>query len=95
MKDSDRLGLLKEIAGTNVYEDRKAESIKILQETSKKQDHIREVLEYIDERLSELEKEKEELTLYDNLDRRRRAIYYSLYTIELTKVLYLQKNKIT
>lgn len=51
MKDGDRLGLLKEIAGTNVYEDRKAESVKILQETSKKQDHIREVLGFIDERL--------------------------------------------
>jgi structural maintenance of chromosome 3 (chondroitin sulfate proteoglycan 6) len=100
MKDSDRLGLLKEIAGTIVYEERKAESLKILLETTNKQSHIEEVLVFIDERLGEgrfislchpligeLEREKEELVVYDQLDRQRRALRYTLYSIELTKVL--------
>jgi structural maintenance of chromosome 3 (chondroitin sulfate proteoglycan 6) len=100
MKDSDRLGLLKEIAGTVVYEERKAESLKILLETTNKQSHIEEVLVFIDERLGdnsasftahysfvgELEREKEELVVYDQLDRQRRALRYTLYSIELTKV---------
>lgn len=51
MKDSDRLGLLKEIAGTIVYEERKAESLKILADTTNKQAHIEEVLTFIEERL--------------------------------------------
>jgi structural maintenance of chromosome 3 (chondroitin sulfate proteoglycan 6) len=89
MKDSDRLGLLKEIAGTIVYEERKAESLKILLDTVNKQSHIEEVLNFIEERLSELEKEKEELIVYDQLDRRRRALHYSLYSIELSKVSFL------
>lgn len=98
MKDSDRLGLLKEIAGTIVYEERKTESLKILAETSNKQAHIEEVLSFIEERLGlpltvydsccqgELEREKEELILYDQLDRQRRALYYTIYSLELTKV---------
>ena len=33
-KDQDRLHLLKEVAGTKVYEERRAESTKIMDETS-------------------------------------------------------------
>lgn len=33
--DSQRLKLLKEVAGTKVYDERKEESFKILEETSK------------------------------------------------------------
>lgn len=35
MKDSERLDLLKEIGGTRVYEERRRESKKIMQETGK------------------------------------------------------------
>jgi len=35
MKDSERLDLLKEIGGTRVYEDRRRESLKIMQDTGK------------------------------------------------------------
>jgi len=40
MKDKDRLNLLKEVAGTTVYEERRTESLKIMQETSTKKDQI-------------------------------------------------------
>jgi structural maintenance of chromosome 3 (chondroitin sulfate proteoglycan 6) len=40
MKDSDRLNLLKEVAGTTVYEERRSESLKILQDTVNKQEKI-------------------------------------------------------
>lgn len=40
MKDEDRLNLLKEVAGTTVYEERRSESIRIMQETSNKQEQI-------------------------------------------------------
>jgi structural maintenance of chromosome 3 (chondroitin sulfate proteoglycan 6) len=67
MKDQDRLNLLKEVAGTTVYEERRSESIKIMQESNNKQERINEVLTFIDERLSELEREKQELTEYEYL----------------------------
>lgn len=79
MKDADRLQLLKEVAGTNVYEDRRSESMKILQETALKQEKVQEVLTYIEERLSELEQEKAELTEYESLDKQRKAIEYNIY----------------
>lgn len=40
MKDADRLGLLKEIAGTTIYEERRAESVKIMQDCTGKLDRI-------------------------------------------------------
>lgn len=36
MKDSERLDLLKEIGGTRVYEERRRESLKIMQDTGKR-----------------------------------------------------------
>ena len=39
MKDSERLDLLKEIGGTRVYEERRRESLKIMQETGMYRDN--------------------------------------------------------
>ena len=52
------------MAGTRVYEDRRTESMKIIQETDAKREKIDELLEYIDARLQELEEEKAELKEY-------------------------------
>lgn len=84
MKDTDRLNLLKEVAGTNVYEERRTESLKILQDTSSKQQQIEEVLQFIDDRLTELQGEKEELIEFDSLDKQRRALEYTVYDQELS-----------
>lgn len=85
MKDKDRLNLLKEIAGTTVYEERRQESLQILQEANGKQDQITEVLTFIEERLSELEQEKQELTEYEQLDKNRRALEFTIYDHDLSK----------
>ncbi|KAI1048014.1 hypothetical protein LB506_002757 [Fusarium annulatum] len=79
MKESDRLNLLKEVAGTHVYETRRAESLKIMNETNNKREKIDELLEYIKERLSELEEEKEELRAFQDKDRERRCLEYAYY----------------
>lgn len=54
MKNSERLELLKESAGTKVYEDKRAGSVKLLEETDGKRQKVDEVLGYIDERLKEV-----------------------------------------
>ncbi|KHN99471.1 RecF/RecN/SMC [Metarhizium album ARSEF 1941] len=79
MKESDRLNLLKEVAGTHVYEARRAESLKIMNETNNKREKIDELLEYIKERLSELEEEKEELRGFQDKDRERRCLEYAYH----------------
>ena len=78
MKDAERLNLLKEVAGTQVYEARRTESLKIMTETNNKRDKIDELLNYIKERLAELEEEKEELRDYQEKDKDRRCLQYSI-----------------
>jgi structural maintenance of chromosome 3 (chondroitin sulfate proteoglycan 6) len=79
MKESDRLNLLKEVAGTQVYEARRTESLKIVNDTKNKREKIDELLDYIKERLSELEEEKEELRGFQDKDRERRCLEYAFY----------------
>ncbi|CAK7329230.1 unnamed protein product [Dovyalis caffra] len=82
MKDSERLDLLKEIGGTRVYEERRRESLKIMQETGK--EGIVELgFVYLDERLKELDEEKEELRKYQQLDKQRKSLEYTIYDKEL------------
>ena len=84
MKDTERLNLLKEVAGTQVYEARRTESLKIMTETNNKRAKIDETLEYIKERLRELEEEMEELRAYQDKDKERRCLEYEFYHREQT-----------
>ena len=43
MKDNQRLALIKDVAGTNVYEEKKGESEKILNDSMRKMDEIKNV----------------------------------------------------
>ena len=61
-----------QVAGTKVYEERREESLQIIHETNQKRDKINEVVAYIEERLNELDEEKEELRAYQQLDKVRR-----------------------
>ena len=78
MKDNERLNLLKEVAGTQVYEARRTESLKIMNETNNKREKIDELLVYIKERLTQLEEEKEELRDYQEKDKDRRCLQYTI-----------------
>lgn len=86
MKDPERLVLLKEVAGTQVYEARRAESLKIMHETDNKSSKIDELLDYINERLDELEEEKDELKNYQEKDRERRCLEYTIYSREQNEI---------
>uniref|UniRef100_A0A1J3FBQ3 Structural maintenance of chromosomes protein n=1 Tax=Noccaea caerulescens TaxID=107243 RepID=A0A1J3FBQ3_NOCCA len=83
MKDRERLDLLKEIGGTRVYEERRRESLKIMQDTGNKRKQIIQVVQYLDERLRELDEEKEELRKYQQLDKQRKSLEYTIYDKEL------------
>ncbi|GLB45508.1 putative structural maintenance of [Lyophyllum shimeji] len=85
-KDHERLALLKEVAGTKVYEQRRAESLRIMAETDAKRAKINELLDYIESRLTELEEEKEELKEFQDKDKERRCLEYALYQRELEEV---------
>ncbi|XP_029645024.1 structural maintenance of chromosomes protein 3 isoform X1 [Octopus sinensis] len=81
--DSHRLKLLREVAGTRVYDERKEESKGILRETEGKREKINDLLKYIEERLKTLEEEKEELKEYQKWDKMRRSLEYTIHDHEL------------
>nr|XP_036227960.1 structural maintenance of chromosomes protein 3 isoform X1 [Bactrocera oleae] len=81
--DSYRLKLLREVAGTRVYDERKEESLNILRETEGKLEKISEYLRTIEERLKTLEEEKEELKEYQKWDKARRMLEYIIHETEL------------
>ncbi|XP_017774625.1 PREDICTED: structural maintenance of chromosomes protein 3-like [Nicrophorus vespilloides] len=83
--DSHRLKLLREVAGTRVYDERRDESMGILRETEGKVEKIVEFLRTIEDRLSTLEEEKEELKQYQHHDRNRRALEYIIHEVELNE----------
>lgn len=85
MSDEERLNLLKEVAGTTVYDEKKKESLLKMEENNSSILKINEMMDYIDSRLSELQNEKEELTKYQKLDRERRCVEYTLYDLQLKK----------
>lgn len=79
MKDAERLDLLKSVAGTGVYDQRKEESQKIMNETNNKLASIDVTFEQIRERLSELEEEQQELRSFQEKDQERRGLQYNLF----------------
>lgn len=81
--DTHRLKLLREVAGTRVYDERKAESVALFKETEGKIEKIQEFLTTIEEKLSTLEEEKEELKQYQHHDKSRRALEYIIHEVEL------------
>lgn len=87
MKDPERLNLLKEVAGTQVYEARRSESIRIMADTDFKRAQIDDVLTTINERLAELEGEKKELKEYQEKDREKRCLEYTIYRREQEELL--------
>ena len=85
MSDVERLTLLQEVAGTTVYDEKRSLSLSQMSENAGHREKIKEVIDYIQERLDELEGEKEELKAYQEVDRVRRALEYTLYDKELRR----------
>lgn len=85
MSDSNRLRLLKEVAGTTLYDEKKSESLSKMEENALSIAKITEILNDIENRLDELQQEKDELSAYQQADRSRRAAEYCLYDKELRK----------
>ena len=99
MKDPERLNLLKEVAGTQVYEARRTESLRIMEDSEHKREKTDESMDVINNRLAELEEEKEELRQYQDKDGERRCLEYCIHhqtqvrtTRELEQIEILRQN---
>ncbi|WFC95905.1 Structural maintenance of chromosomes protein 3 [Malassezia brasiliensis] len=81
--DAERLALLKEVAGTRVYEQRRVDSVDILRATDARYNGTAELLSEIEARIEELSKEQGELHKFHKRDRERRCLEYTIYQREL------------
>jgi structural maintenance of chromosome 3 (chondroitin sulfate proteoglycan 6) len=90
MKDPERLDLLKSVAGTQHFTVKKEESLKIMNDTNNKLAEIDDLFKQISDRLSELEEEQDELRDFQEQDREKRGLEYTLFhreQEEINKVL--------
>jgi len=86
MSSSERLELVKDIAGASLYDDKKAESLKLLEETQEKMNKVGEVIQSLQDRIDALGEEKDELANYQQLDKKRRALEHRLRDLDLSNV---------
>lgn len=85
-KDAERLNLLKEVAGAKVFENKLKESTKEMSKTKNQRDKIDEMLVFIEERLSDLDSEKEELRNFQDLEKNKKVFEFVLYDRELNEI---------
>lgn len=83
MGEEERYQLIKDVAGTKVYEARRSESEKILAETKVKQTQVSEAVNDLSSRLAELETETSELKQFQDADQEKRCIEYCIFNTEL------------
>ena len=94
MRDSERLDLLREIAGTNVYDEKREESRLMLRENENKIQQIDEVMGFISSRMEELVSEQEELRKFEELDKKRKGIEHAIFTKKINEIeMDLEKNE--
>lgn len=85
-RDGERLKLLKEVAGTEVYENKRSRSLNTMAETQTKREQIDESLGSIREQMEELERETRVLKEFQEKDREKRCLDYTILQRELTDV---------
>ena len=82
MSDLERLRLLQGVAGTVLYDEKKRDSVSHMHDNQGRLDQVNDLLQEMQDKLAELESEKEELHAYQQADRTRRALSYALYEKE-------------
>eukprot|EP00927_Polykrikos_kofoidii_P004096 TRINITY_DN11627_c1_g3_i1.p1 TRINITY_DN11627_c1_g3~~TRINITY_DN11627_c1_g3_i1.p1 ORF type:complete len:1218 (-),score=270.49 TRINITY_DN11627_c1_g3_i1:296-3949(-) len=78
MTDAQRLGLLKDISGAGVYDERRAEAVKIMHDTGSRRARCDELISEIESKLTALEGEQRELRECERLESQRRTLEYVL-----------------
>lgn len=82
-KDSERLELLRDVAGAKVFENKLKDSLKEMTITAQKQDQIKEMLADIEKRLDELDIEREDLKAFEKLNSKKKMLEFNIYDREM------------
>ncbi|KNH06679.1 adaptor complex protein (AP) 3 delta subunit 1 [Perkinsela sp. CCAP 1560/4] len=86
MSESEKLALVKEVAGTKVYESRRQESLRILEEIQSKRERISETFEKLQAKREEIAKEAAECEKLEEWETTKRKVEFCLFGQEATKL---------
>lgn len=85
-KDSERLALLKEVSGAKVFEAKLKESTKEMTNSQYKMERIDEAMEKLEEKLSDLMIESNDLKQFQQLHKNKKVYEFNLFDRELASL---------
>lgn len=88
MNDLERLELIKEIAGANIYEKDRKHCKELLLDTERSNEKTLEMLKTINQKLAMLQKEKAKLIELENLENKKHEVEIAIYKKEKEQVEY-------
>lgn len=80
--DEYRLNIMREVAGTRIYDQRKRQAFKLLSDSQQTIERITDCLKCLNEKLANLEVEKKDLSSFFKWDKRRRVLEYIILNTE-------------
>jgi len=86
MNDAELFDQFSELTGTKIYEEKKAESLKLLEEASENKDRIAKQSEQIDEYIEKLENQGKDLGAFEKLEKRKKACQEIIFAEKLTHI---------
>ncbi|KAL6940196.1 hypothetical protein ACO0QE_004092 [Hanseniaspora vineae] len=86
-KDHERLNLLKDVTGANVFEKKLKDSLANMEETETKRLKISSELAELNFKLQDLNEEKDQLIQCQDLEKQKKVLEYTLYDRELSDVI--------
>ena len=86
-KDHERLNLLKDVTGANLFEKKLKDSLANMEETENKRLKISSELAELNFKLGDLNEEKEQLIQCQDLEKQKKVLEYTLYDRELSDVI--------
>ncbi|KAG0666026.1 Structural maintenance of chromosomes protein 3 [Monosporozyma unispora] len=86
-KDKQRLQLLEDVVGAKSFEIKLNASLKNMKETEFKRNQIVKELKELNDKLKEMETERDEFEKYNDLERNRKVFQFTLYDRELNDVI--------
>jgi structural maintenance of chromosome 3 (chondroitin sulfate proteoglycan 6) len=86
MNDAEIFDQFSEITGTKIYEEKKAESLKLLEEASENKQKIAKQSEQIEEYIEKLENQCKDLSSFEKLEKRKKACQEIIFAEKLTQI---------
>lgn len=86
-KDKERLQLLEDVVGAKSFETKLRASLKKMDETEFKRNQIIKEMSELNGKLKEMEEERKELEKYNNLERDRKVLQFTLFDRELNDLI--------